>query len=131
MTQENTNDQSAVESTRLPFDVEFFQAAHQFTTTALENIPELHGVAVVPLWQTQPENTPSGLLRLRNPQPPFIASLLMLLQKLTAFSVEAHRDMVKQLQMFDGYAAELASQIKARRDELAGLSNSTDTPHDA
>lgn len=131
MTQENQNDQPAVEAKRLPFDVEFFQSAHEFTTNALENVPELHGLAIVPLWQTQPENTPSGLLRLRNPQPPFIASLLMLLQKLTAFSVEAHRDMIKQLQMFDGYAAELAAQIKARRDELAGLQNNQDTPPDA
>ena len=131
MTQDSTNDQT-VEAKRPPFDVQFFQAAHEFTTGALENVPELHGVAIVPLWQTQPENTPSGLLRLRNPQPPFIASLLMLLQKLTAFSVEAHRDMVKQLQMFDGHASELASQIKARRDELAGLpNNNTDTTPDA
>lgn len=126
MTQENQNDAPSIEAKRLPFDVQFFQSAHEFTTGALENLPELHGIAIVPLWQTQPENTPAGLLRLRNPQPPFIASLLMLLQKLTAFSAEAHRDMIKQLQMFDGYAAELASQIKARRDELSNLQNTTD-----
>lgn len=131
MTQENQNDPAAVEAKRLPFDVEFFQAAHEFTTKSLENVPELHGVAVVPLWQTQPENTPAGLLRLRNPQPPYIASLLMLLQKLTSFSVEAHRDMLKQLQMFDGYAAELAAQIKARREELEATQNTTDTQPDA
>ena len=131
MTQDNQNEQSAVEAKRLPFDVQFFKAAHEFTTAALENVPELHGVAIVPLWQTQPEEAPAGLLRLRNPQPPFIASLLMLLQKLTAFSVEAHRDMVKQLQMFDGYAAELANQIKAHREELELLQNNTDTPPDA
>lgn len=110
---------------RLPFDAEFFTAAHEFSNRALTNIPELHGLAIIPIWTTQPENVPSGLLRLRNPQPPYLASLLMLLKTLTAFGVEAHRDMISQLQMFDRYAVELASQIKARKEELETVPQTT------
>lgn len=132
MTTDNQN-QPAIEPVRPPFDVQFFSAANEFANKALANVPELHGLAIVPLWNVQPENIPSGLLRLRNPQPPYLASLLMLMQKITAFSVEAHRDMIGQLKMFDGYASELSAQIKARRDELDTLTNTTDneTPDNA
>lgn len=127
MTPENQSiEQQEIQSTRKPFDVEFFTAAHDFSTRAMANVPELHGLAIIPLWTTQPENTPTGLLRLRNPQPPHLPSLLMLLKTLAAFGVEAHRDMVSQLQMFDRYAAELIAQIKARKEELEA-SNTSDT----
>lgn len=111
--------------TRLPFDAEFFTAAHGFSGAVLANVPELHGLAIIPLWNVQPENIPAGLLKLRNPQPPYLASLLMLLKTLTTFGVEAHRDMIAQLTMFDRYAAELAAQIKAKKEELeqSGISD--------
>lgn len=131
MTTENQNQQpEEIQAVRPPFDVQFFSAANEFCNNALANVPELHGVAVIPLWQPAPEQAPSGLLRLRNPQPPYLASLLMLMQKVTAFSVEAHRDMIGQLKMFDSYANELATQIKARRDELATLTDASATPDD-
>jgi len=123
MTTENKPEPQSIQPTRLPFDAEFFTKAHEFSNAALANVPELHGLAIIPLWNTQPENVPSGLLRLRNPQPPYLASLLLLMKTLTAFSVEAHRDMVAQLQMFDRYAAELSAQIKARKEELEPNTN--------
>lgn len=130
MTTENQSAQQPAEITseRLPFDAQFFVAANEFCNNALTAVPELHGIAIVPLWQPAPEQSPAGLFRLRNPQPPFLASLLMLMQRLTAFSVEAHRDMIGQLKMFDGYANELAAQIKARREELAAMTNTQDAP---
>lgn len=128
-TENNAAETQEIQATRLPFDAEFFTKAHEFSNIALANIPELHGLAIVPLWNVQPENVPAGLLRLRNPQPPYLASLLMLLKTLTGFGVEAHRDMIAQLQMFDRYAAELAAQIKARKEELD--SSNTTTPQDA
>ena len=108
-----------IQPERLPFDVELFKRADEFGSAILAAVPELHGIAIVPLWNTQPENIPSGLLRLRNPQPPYAGSLLTLLKRLAAFNFDVHRDLVNQLQMYDNYAAELARQIKARQEEIA------------
>lgn len=107
-----------IPATRLPFDVELFKRADEFCTSALSAVPELHGVAIIPLWNTQPKDIPAGLLRLRNPQPPYAGSLLNLLKRLVSFNFEVHRDLINQLQMYDNYAAELARQIKARQEEL-------------
>jgi hypothetical protein len=125
--QQLTPDDLAAE--RLPFDVEFFKLSETFSADVLKKIPELSGVAIVPLWTKQPENTPAGLLKLRNAQPPYIAGLLQLLGRLTAFAVDVHRDFLGQLQMFDRYANELAAQIKDRVTQLSALSQSEpDTP---
>lgn len=109
------------ESTRLPFDVEFYKHTEQFCVDALKNIPELAGIAIIPVWANQPENTPAGLLRLRNQQPPYLAGLLSLLGRIVAFATDVHRDFVGQLRMFDQYASELANQIKERVDTLNAL----------
>lgn len=104
--------------TRLPYDAELFKRATEFSEGALAAIPELHGIAIIPLWTVQPEGTPNGLLQLRDPKPPFVASLLLLLKRLIAFSNDAYKDMVMQLQMFDRHAAELATMIAARTEQL-------------
>lgn len=113
--------QQEIQPDRLPFDVELYKRAHEFCDSALAAVPELHGIAVVPLWSTQPKKTPTGLLRLRNPQPPYLASLLMLMKRLAAFSAQVHNDLFAQFEMVDRYAAELSSQIKAKIEELANL----------
>jgi hypothetical protein len=110
-----------VKSERLPFNAEFIQRVNDFSQELLTAIPELHGLALVPLWNVQPENASSGVLRLRNPQPPFLPSLMQLLKRLAAFNVDVQRDLVGQLQMYDNYAAELSTQIKARIEELEKL----------
>lgn len=110
--------QHEIRSDRLPFDVEFFKRAEEFCNTAISDVPELHGIAIVPIWQTVPKDTPSGLLRLRNPQPPYIPSLLMLLKRLIAFNMDVHGDMAGQFNMYDRYAAELSRRIKAHQEEL-------------
>lgn len=65
----------------------------------------------MPLWTSQPENIPPGLLRLRNMTPPFIGGLIKLIARLTAFSANAHTDVVAQLRLFDQHAAALAAQL--------------------
>lgn len=116
-------DQQQPEQTpdRLPFDVEFYKVSESFCSEALKKVPELAGIAIIPVWANQPENTPSGLLKLRNHQPPYLAGLLALMGRLVAFSSDVHRDFVAQLKMFDQYAAELANQIKERVETLNGL----------
>lgn len=112
---------------RLPFDAEFFKLVEQFTVAALNQIPELHGIAMIPIWVNQPENTPSGLLRLRDATPPYMASLLRLLARLAAFNVEVNKDLINQIRMFDTYAAQLAETIKTRTEALNNLPDSTNS----
>ena len=109
------------EPTRRPFDEEFFVQSNEFCTKVIKDIPELAGLAVVPLWANQPAKTPSGVLRLRNSQPPYLASLLLLLNRLAAFNVDVHTDLMTQLRMFDQYAAELATKIGAYTEQLEKL----------
>lgn len=123
--EQDQNQQPEIQPDRLPFDVELYKRAHEFCDAALAAVPELHGIAIVPLWSTQPKKTPSGLLRLRNPQPPYLASLLMLMKRLAAFSAQVHNDLFAQFDMVDRYAAELSSQIKARLEELHNLNTQT------
>lgn len=113
-------------SSRLPFDIEFYQQADDFCVTLLEQIPELNAIAIVPLWNNQPESTPPGLLRLRDPQAPYLASLLKLLTRLAAFSVDVQRDLIAQIKIFDNYAAQLAERIRVQNEELAN--NNKETP---
>lgn len=119
--------QQEIKSARQPFNAEFVDRVNDFATELLAAIPELHGIALVPVWNVQPENTSAGILRLRNPQPPFLPSLMQLLKRLAAFNVDVQRDLVGQLQMYDNYAAELSATIKARIEELEKL-NTAETP---
>lgn len=114
-------DKTPIESSQDSFDVAFYKKTEEFSSKIIEAIPELQGVAVIPLWSKQPEHTPPGLLRLRNPEPPYLAALLQLLGRTAAFNVELHRDFVSQIQVFDGYAADLANRIKNYTDELKQL----------
>jgi hypothetical protein len=120
MTAENAGSGQTPENktARLPFDAEFMQLVEMFCSTALMNVPELHGVAIVPIWETQPEKFPAGLLQLRNTQPPFLASLLQLSQRLAIFATDVQKDMVGQLRVFDQYAAELSEQISKNIETL-------------
>lgn len=119
------------ETTRLPFDVDFYKRCEEFCGTTINNVPELVGIAIIPIWANQPENTPSGLLKLRNQQPPYISGLLALLGRIAAFSVDVQRDFLAQLKMFDQYAAELAGKIKERVEQLNELSKPINDQPDA
>lgn len=120
-TPQQTDQQTEIQSDRLPFDVEFMRRGEEFCNTVLAAVPELHGIALVPLWSSQPENAPPGVLSLRSKEPPFTASLLMLLRRLSLFSVDVHKDLVGQLRMLDQYAAHVAEQIRAQKEELDKL----------
>ncbi len=125
------NQQPEIQPERLPFDVELYKRADDFCNAAMAAVPELHGIAIIPLWATQPKKTPAGLLRLRNPQPPYLASLLMLLKRLAAFSAQVQNDLFGQFEMIDRYAAELSAQIKARIEELTQLNQQPDEKQNA
>jgi hypothetical protein len=106
---------------RLPFDVEFMQRGESFCNAAIAAIPELQGIALIPLWSAQPENVPAGLLSLRNTEPPFASALLLLLRRLSIFSGDVHKDLIGQLRMLDQYAGHLAEQLNQHKEELNKL----------
>ena len=118
MAAETSQPQSEIRVERLPFDAEFFKRSETFCDELLAAVPELSGISLVPLWNNPPEKMPAGFLRLRNQQPPYLASLLSLLGRLASFGVDVHKDLVGKLKMFDQYAAELAERIKLQTDLL-------------
>lgn len=121
-------DQASLETQpqRLPFDAEFLKRSEKFCDEILAAVPELHGVALVPLWASQPENAPPGFLSLRVKEPPFTSSLLMLLRRLSIFSVDVHKDLVGQIRMLDQYAAHVVEQLKQHKEEMEKLGQSAD-----
>lgn len=110
-----------IQSDRAPADVETFRQTEEYCLKLMTAIPELGGVAVIPLWSSTPENFPNGLLRLRSPSTPPMPALLKLLGKLTEFSVDVNRDLFMQIRGVDNYAGELAEKIKEYTDRLNTL----------
>lgn len=117
----------SAEKGRLPFDAEFMQLVEMFCSTAMMSVPELDGIAIIPIWANQPEKFPPGLLHLRDAQPPYLATLLKLLQRLAFFSVDAHKDMLNQLRAVDQYAGELSEQIQNNLAQLQQQNETADT----
>jgi hypothetical protein len=121
-----TNPQSSpespvIESEKQACDLEFFSRANVFAQNAIEQIPELQAVAIIPLWAPQLDGVPAGLLRLRDESPPYIAGLLQMLGRLAAFGVDVHRDMFTQIKAFDNMASNMVAEIRARQEELQKL----------
>lgn len=110
-----------IESEKQACDLAFFSSANEFAQNAIAEIPELQAVAIIPLWAPQLENVPAGLLRLRNETPPYLAGLLQMLGRLSAFGVDVHRDMFTQMKAFDNMASGLLAEIRARSETLQQL----------
>lgn len=108
-------------SDRLPCHVNFYSNADQFSAHMLQNIPELQAVAIIPIWEINMTNIPNGRIRLRDEQPPYVAQLFRVMQKITEFGVDVHRDTMGQLAAFDNAANNLAAELKKRTAELTEL----------
>lgn len=98
--------------TRLPYDVEFVRQTEAFVEKALQELPELQGLAIIPVWTRQPEKFPPGFLKLRAQNNLYVAELLKLLSLFTAFSVEVHKDFMGQVQILDNYLREVQSKLQ-------------------
>lgn len=118
-------------ATRLPFDAEFVRHVEEFCDTIMTAVPELHGLAIVPIWENQPESMPAGLLHLRNSQPPYIASLLATLKRLAVFNVDVHKDLVGQLGAYERYVAQISMQLQTQLEELNKLATDPTTDNAA
>lgn len=107
-----------IESEKPACDLTFFSEANKFAENAIKNIPELHGVAIIPLWMPQLQDVPPGILRLRNETPPYIPALMQLLGKISEFSINVHRDMNTQFRAYNQMAHDIAAEVKNKVEEL-------------
>lgn len=115
----------AAAPTRLPYDAEFVKHTEEFVSRTLQNIPELQGVAIVPLWARQPENFPPGFLKLRTQNNLYVAELLKLMSLFTAFSVDAHKDFMGQIQILDNYLREMQNKLQETQAAINDAGNAT------
>lgn len=109
-------------------DLALFSDANEFAVAVLKKIPELHGIAIIPIWQPQLQDVPNGLLRLRNETPPYIAALLQILGKLAAFGADVHRDMNNQFRAFDRMAQDISTEVKNKLEELRAVTEKLNAP---
>lgn len=115
---------------RLSYDVEFVKHTEEFCATALARLPELQGLAIVPIWTHQPEKLPPGFLRLRNQNNLYMPELLKLLSLFTAFSVEAHKDLMGQIKILDNYLHDMTSKLQELQGENTDAATAP-APNDA
>jgi hypothetical protein len=105
--------------TRLPYDAEFVKHAEEFSAKTMSLLPELQGVAIIPLWTHQPKDFPPGFLRLRAQNRMYMPELLKLMSLLTAFGVDAQKDFMGQIRILDNYLQELTTKLKEAENVLA------------
>ena len=128
MSTEPEENQVVAEPTRLPYDAEFVKYTEEFIAKSLQSIPELQGVAIVPLWTRQPENFPPGFLKLRQQSGLYVQELLKLISLFTAFSVEAHKDFMGQVQILDNYVRERQNKLNEIQGAINAAGNTTSSP---
>lgn len=122
---DNVN-QEQTAPTRLPYDVEFVKQTEEFSERVLQELPELQGLAIVPLWTRQPEKFPPGFLKLRAQNNLYVGELLKLLSLFTAFSVEVHKDFMGQVQILDNYLREMQLKVQATQATAENSDNNAD-----
>lgn len=113
---------SPISSTRLPCGAEVFKRAEEFCVSALEAVPELEAFAIVPVWNSPPENFPPAMLRFRNPMEPPMNGVLQLLQNIAKFGQGLNRELLMQYQMFDQHSRELAERIRQNEEKMRSAS---------
>lgn len=128
MNTETEENQAVVEPTRLPYDAEFVKTTEEFIAKAMQSIPELQGVAVVPLWTRQPENFPPGFLKLRPSGGLYVQELLKLISLFTAFSVDVHKDFMGQVQILDNYVRERQNKLNEIQGAVNAAGNTASSP---
>lgn len=127
-----TEDNQPVEDNNMPpparmrYDEDFAIRAATFLESLVTAIPELHGAAIVPLWENPPEKMPAGLVHLRSAEPPYVHSLLALLGRLSTFAVETHRDLIGQMKMLHGYKEHLEMQIETMGQQIQEAQEKTE-----
>jgi hypothetical protein len=116
-----TQETQAPQVERLPFDVEFQKRVEEFSAQITAAIPELAAIAIVPLWGNKPEKSAAGWVHLRNPNPPYMRTLLGLLERVSAFGGDVLSAVVGQIQMYNMRANELTEKVDMLETQLIQL----------
>lgn len=111
---------------RLPFDVEYQKHVEEFAAKVTAAIPELAAVAIIPLWANQPEQASPGYLHLRDANAPYMRTLFVLLDRLSAFGKEVLNAVVGQLHIYNLKHNELVEQVTTREAQLQQLNQPQD-----
>lgn len=115
---------AVIDSEKPACDLLLFKSANKFAEEMIKNIPELHGIAIIPIWMPQLKDVPHGLLRLRNETPPYISALLQIQGNLSAFAMDVQRDMMNQLRSFNQMAQDISTEVKNKIAELSAINTS-------
>lgn len=107
----------AVEADRMPFDEALLKETEEYMTRVLKSVPEIGGLAVIPVWANPTDNMPPGFLRVRNPKEPPMAAMLQLNQNMAKFSIMLDRELLNQYRFFDERVSELIKKYKENATE--------------
>jgi len=102
----------AIEADRMPFDEALLKETEEYMTKVLKAVPEIGGLAVIPVWNNPTDNMPPGFLRVRNPKEPPMAAMLQLTQNMAKFSIMLDRELLNQYRFFDERVGELMKKYE-------------------
>lgn len=109
-----------IEADRLSFDETLLKKTEEFVESVLKSVPELGGLAIVPVWTNPTDNLPPALLRLRNPNEPPMAAMLQLIQNMSKFSLILDKTLIEQYRFFDARVRELAQRFEEVQGKATG-----------
>jgi hypothetical protein len=109
-----------IEADRLSFDETLLKKTEEFVESVLKSVPELGGLAIVPVWTNPTDNLPPALLRLRNPNEPPMAAMLQLIQNMSKFSLILDKTLIEQYRFFDSRVRELAQRFEEIQTKTPG-----------
>lgn len=123
-----TSAATTIQANRLPTSAELLKKTEEFVVDVMQTIPEVHAVAVIPVWTSAPEDMPPALLRFRNPNEPPMPAVIQLLQNISKFGQGLNRELFAQYQMFDNHARELTSRVQELSGQVQSLENDQTNP---
>lgn len=109
---EDQNRPHKIEANRPPFDETLLKNTEEFVEATLRAVPELGGLAIVPVWTNPSDNLPPALLRLRNPNEPPMSAMLQLIHNMCKFSLILDKTLIEQYRFFEAKIRELAQRFE-------------------
>jgi hypothetical protein len=106
---------------RETFDAEFLKLVEQFVSTAVDEIPELDGITVIPVWRTSMPQLPSGYFRPSAPemsQDALVGLMMRAAQQNIVFGRRFFEQMLTGLMAIDKQVSDRVAQWKAEIDNL-------------
>lgn len=106
---------------RETFHEEFRQRAIMWVRDNLALLPELSGLAIIPIWDVQQEHLPPGIMMGRNGKLATPVEVYHMAQALHQVLNGLMRGSYEILQAWDGRLSNMAEEIRAKTEELHRL----------